>query len=905
MGGLPFSEAGGYIPESVLKDDETEKNKKAMQGLSPSTAPGGGQSGSGPGLLGTIGQIGGAIKGAETIGSAASSVGSGISDILPLLLAAKNGGAIERHGYALDGEVVDAKQDGLAGAGDLNPEVERIRNALSGVESGGRYDALGTEVRRPGREPDRAHGRYQVMGQNIGPWTEAALGQRMSPNEFLASPRAQDAVVRHQIQQNLDRYGNPQDVASVWFSGRPVNRAGESRDANNVSVPEYLRRFQSFYDANNTSAPAPEGRAGLRAAASNDGSGQANSNYGDGGDGGDGDQTTNRSEERLRRSGVNFAYPRERSEPNWMQRNQDWFVPILSGLGAMASSPSRYLGSALLQGLAGGAQQYATMQNKAEEQQLSRGQLEVSQEQARTAAVAEENASNLAAQRVMDAFDRRYRRTTMPDGRIQFIDQTGGAPLTEEQHAQQRATMFNSLMTGVRGVRALAAGQARPGTTEGAVTSPAGPSAAPEQRPATSATGPSMAPSGPSVAPSGPSVAPSGPSVAPSGPAPSSPAERPPGPLLTGPSAPAPVNQQEAASLAEANRFLQPRVNELAELNRTIRDFENANGAGSAVAAGLTNRRERLEDQIRAARNGTTPIDDPDGLRPANDYFVRQNAELVARTQSTARQREATDTRIKVTGEQAQAFLQEYPAAEQLLSNMAHLRQLVETNRGSTAVANLFGYATQIPWIGEFMKTEAGRRLQMAADAGNKEGVQLGFRTLAESANAQGAPASGLRAALLTVATPEMNPGAAYMNVTERKAEHYRDMKYYRDWIAAGQPDPLTYRAGWLTANPTSGFLQQAVNSTPYFAGMTEVERRDLPMMREDDPLRPRPAGQGPTGPTGAPNPSTGATGPRVTPTGATGPRSNPIRVNTLEEALRLPSGTRFIDPSGTERTRP
>jgi hypothetical protein len=328
---------------------------------------------------------------------------------------------------------------------------------------------------------------------------------------------------------------------------------------------------------------------------------------------------------------------------------------------------------------------------------------------------------------------------------------------------------------------------------------------------------------------------------------------------------------------------LQPRVNELAELNRTIRDFENANGAGSAVAAGLTGRRDKLEDQIRAARNGTVPIDDPDGLRPANDYFVRQNAELVARTQSTARQREATDTRIRETGVQAQTFLQEYPAANQLLANMAHLRQLVETNRGSTALATLIGYSTQIPWIGEFMKTEAGQRLQMAADAGNKEGVQLGFRTLANSANAQGAPASGLRAALLTVATPEMNPGAAYMNITERKAEHAEEMAYYRDWIAAGQPDPLTFRPGWMLSNPRSTFMQYAVDSTPYFAGMTEVERRDLPFMRSDDPLRPR-TPPPLTGPTGAPNPSTGATGPRVTPTGATGPRSNPIE----REAIRV-----------------
>ena len=42
-------------------------------------------------------------------------------------------------------------------------------------------------------------------------------------------------------------------------------------------------------------------------------------------------------------------------------------IPLLIGLGTMASSPSRYLGSAILQGLAGGAQQYYQMGTKATE----------------------------------------------------------------------------------------------------------------------------------------------------------------------------------------------------------------------------------------------------------------------------------------------------------------------------------------------------------------------------------------------------------------------------------------------------------------------------------------------------------------------------------------------------------
>jgi hypothetical protein len=54
---------------------------------------------------------------------------------------------------------------------------------------------------------------------------------------------------------------------------------------------------------------------------------------------------------------------RRTANQDWMGRNQDWLVPLLSGIGTMASSPSRYLGSAILQGVGAGAGTYETTQN--------------------------------------------------------------------------------------------------------------------------------------------------------------------------------------------------------------------------------------------------------------------------------------------------------------------------------------------------------------------------------------------------------------------------------------------------------------------------------------------------------------------------------------------------------------
>src|SRR5882672_2502413 len=60
--------------------------------------------------------------------------------------------------------------------------TDQYGRAISGIESGGRYDLLGP-VTKTG---DRAYGKYQVMGANVGPWTKEVLGKELSPDEFLS-----------------------------------------------------------------------------------------------------------------------------------------------------------------------------------------------------------------------------------------------------------------------------------------------------------------------------------------------------------------------------------------------------------------------------------------------------------------------------------------------------------------------------------------------------------------------------------------------------------------------------------------------------------------------------------------------------------------------------------------------
>jgi hypothetical protein len=107
-------------------------------------------------------------------------------------------------------------------------------SAISGIESGGNYGALGPDVKG-----DRAYGKYQVMGANIPEWTQEALGQSMDPQAFLADPKAQDAVFNHKFGGYVDQYG-PEGAASMWFSGDPTpdgDSDGYTKDT------DYVQKF--------------------------------------------------------------------------------------------------------------------------------------------------------------------------------------------------------------------------------------------------------------------------------------------------------------------------------------------------------------------------------------------------------------------------------------------------------------------------------------------------------------------------------------------------------------------------------------------------------------------------------------------------------------------------------------
>lgn len=117
-------------------------------------------------------------------------------------------------------------------------------DAIAGIESKGSGDYAAVGPRS--KDGDRPYGRHQVMGKNIGPWTKEVLGRAYTPEEFLADKDAQERVFQHKFAQSIEKYGSPEDAASVWFTGRPQAEGGNRRDVLGTSGNQYVQKFRQL-----------------------------------------------------------------------------------------------------------------------------------------------------------------------------------------------------------------------------------------------------------------------------------------------------------------------------------------------------------------------------------------------------------------------------------------------------------------------------------------------------------------------------------------------------------------------------------------------------------------------------------------------------------------------------------
>ena len=141
---------------------------------------------------------------------------------------------------------------------------------------------------------------------------------------------------------------------------------------------------------------------------------------------------------------------------DWFSRNQSWLVPLLTGVGTMAASPSRYLGAAILQGVGGAAGAYEKVQN--EMAQRAKIAAETGQVQATTARGAFTPIPGLGpvvsvkdpkTGNVIPMQQSEYRRRVAGGERLDVVGIPAGTPTGEGPTAQPIAPTQPSNINGV------------------------------------------------------------------------------------------------------------------------------------------------------------------------------------------------------------------------------------------------------------------------------------------------------------------------------------------------------------------------------------------------------------------------------------------------------------------------
>jgi len=121
--------------------------------------------------------------------------------------------------------------------------------ALSGIETGGKrfpYQALGA-VTKTG---DQAHGKYQVMGDNIPAWSRQTLGYPLTKEEFLQHPNAQDIMVRQKMAEYRRKYGE-EGSGRAWYAGEEGMKNLAATDLHGrLTVGGYGRDYMNRIAAN-------------------------------------------------------------------------------------------------------------------------------------------------------------------------------------------------------------------------------------------------------------------------------------------------------------------------------------------------------------------------------------------------------------------------------------------------------------------------------------------------------------------------------------------------------------------------------------------------------------------------------------------------------------------------------
>jgi hypothetical protein len=192
---------------------------------------------------------------AGDVGMAGGSWQGGLTPEQAKIWGLQTGGGVGGYG--------GGEQQGPAFTGKTDYTPEQRRNAIASIESAGSgdYAALGKPIGGP-HGGDRAYGRYQIMGANIPAWSKEVLGRSVTPQEFMADPKIQDAIFDKKFGDYVRKYGE-ENAAQAWFGGEGSIGMTKLEDPNGLNIGGYGKKYlEALGQAQGPVTDAPAGLGG-------------------------------------------------------------------------------------------------------------------------------------------------------------------------------------------------------------------------------------------------------------------------------------------------------------------------------------------------------------------------------------------------------------------------------------------------------------------------------------------------------------------------------------------------------------------------------------------------------------------------------------------------------------------
>jgi hypothetical protein len=317
-------------------------------------------------------------------------------------------GLAPRKGYANGGDPV---QDEMINGYSRRAIEDMFNQGIIPIESRGQqFNAQG----EPLRSRAGATGISQVM-PSTGPEAARLAGLEWDQQRFERDPEYNRDLGLAYFTQQVRQQGDPLRAAAAYNAG-PGRVQGALAGGEDyfgrlpAETQDYLRRFASSNPGGLIPPALIEQVIGRQPTAAGTSAPSASGASGSGG------------AERSRQTTPEGK--------DWFGRNESWIMPLVTGLGTMASSPSRYLGSAVLQGLMGAGQ--AAQQNIGLEGQRKL----VGAQEAQVSMITEEVAARIAGTAYNPQLGRV--RVMRPDGRgYQFISLSEYTRMIREGRAPQ------------------------------------------------------------------------------------------------------------------------------------------------------------------------------------------------------------------------------------------------------------------------------------------------------------------------------------------------------------------------------------------------------------------------------------------------------------------------------------